>query len=367
MAKKVDACQTLAESYQCKRRCIHTSILPLLTLFTKTMALKLSLVAVLMFVAINCVASFDSNLDDHWYNFKKTFCKVYKQYEESPRREVFEMNVRSILKHNLEHDLGKHTYRKGLNQFADVLHYDFVKQMNGYKGVRVNNSTAPFPQINTTVPTTVDWRDKGIVTPVKNQQQCGSCWAFSTTGSLEGQHALKTGKLVSLSEQNLVDCSGPEGNMGCEGGLMDQAFDYIEQNGGIDTESSYPYTAQDGTCHYKKASSGATCTGFVDIPTGDEEALKKAVATVGPVSVAIDASQESFQFYQGGIYSEPQCSSVQLDHGVLAVGYGTENGQDYWLVKNSWDTTWGDNGYIKMARNQNNQCGIATQASYPLV
>jgi len=245
---------------------------------------------------------------------------------------------------------------------------EFVKQMNGYRGVKVNKPTKPFGRIaDYKLPTTVDWRNKGIVTAVKNQEQCGSCWAFSTTGSLEGQHALKTGKLVSLSEQNLVDCSGPEGNMGCEGGLMDQGFEYIKENGGIDTESSYPYTAQDGTCHYKKASSGATCKGFVDIPTGDEKALQQAVATVGPVSVAIDASQESFQLYSGGIYSEPQCSSEQLDHGVLAVGYGTEDGQDYWLVKNSWDTTWGDKGYIKMSRNQNNQCGIATQASYPLV
>lgn len=170
---------------------------------------------------------------------------------------------------------------------------------------------------------------------------------------------------------------------------MDNAFQYIKDNGGIDTESSYPYEAIDDTCHFKKQNIGATDKGFVDIPTGDEEALMKAIATVGPVSVAIDASHESFQFYSEGVYIEPQCDSQQLDHGVLAVGYGTdeETQQDYWIVKNSWGkkveknpnnfndikfysflgTSWGDKGFIKMARNKDNACGVATQASYPLV
>ncbi|GFU50482.1 cathepsin L [Nephila pilipes] len=299
----------------------------------------------------------------------RTFQKVYKGGEEATRRMVFEDHVADILRHNLEYDLGMRLYRKGLNQFADQTHDEFVKQMNGYKNVKGNrvNSGLFSASANAEIPDTVDWRPKGVVTGIKNQQQCGSCWAFSATGSLEGQHALKTKKLVSLSEQNLVDCSKPEGNMGCEGGLMDQAFEYIKKNGGIDTEQSYPYTAEDGTCHYKKSSSGATCKGFEDIPSGDEKALQQAVATKGPISVAIDASQFSFQLYSGGIYDEPSCDSQMLDHGVLAVGYGTEDGVDYWLVKNSWGTTWGEKGYIKMSRNKNNQCGIATQASYPLV
>ncbi|GIY62558.1 cathepsin L [Caerostris extrusa] len=281
---------------------------------------------------------FDQQLDEHWENFKKTFGKHYNDREEVIRRTIWERRVADIVRHNLQYDLGLHSFRKGINEYSDMEHEEFV-----------------------------DWRDQGLVTPVKNQQQCGSCWAFSTTGSLEGQHMKKTGNLVSLSEQNLVDCSGPEGNQGCEGGLMDQAFEYIKDNHGIDTEQSYPYTAEDGTCHFKKADVGATVTGYVDIPTGDEDALKKAVATVGPISVAIDASHDSFQTYQDGVYDEPECSPDQLDHGVLIVGYGTEDGSDYWLVKNSWGKTWGIKGYIKMSRNKDNQCGIATQASYPLV
>jgi len=149
---------------------------------------------------------------------------------------------------------------------------------------------------------------------------------------------------------------------------MDQAFAYIQQNKGIDTETSYPYTAQDGTCVFTAANVGATDQGATDIASGDENALTNAIATVGPISVAIDASQNSFQFYSTGIYTDPDCSSTQLDHGVTAVGYGSLGaGQDFYIVKNSWGTSWGDQGYIMMARNSNNMCGIATMASYPIV
>jgi cathepsin L len=257
----------------------------------------------------------------------------------------------------------------GVNKYTDLSHKEFIAVMNGWKKTTnsTGGSTYLSPNIKLNLPDTVDWRDKGYVTPIKDQSQCGSCWAFSTTGSLEGQNFRKTGNLVSLSEQNLVDCSTSFGNEGCNGGLMDNAFKYIKSNNGIDTEESYPYEGKDDKCRYKAEDKGASDTGFVDVTSGDESKLQEAVATVGPVSVAIDASNPSFQSYKKGIYDEAACSSENLDHGVLAVGYGTLNGVDYWLVKNSWGTTWGDEGYIYMSRNKGNQCGIATAASYPTV
>ncbi|CAL1299000.1 unnamed protein product, partial [Larinioides sclopetarius] len=198
---------------------------------------------------------------------------------------------------------------------------------------------------------------------------CGSCWAFASTGSLEGQTKKKTGNLISLSEQNLVDCVSGEKfkNEGCNGGDVNAAFEYVIKNGGIDTESSYPYTATNSTCRYNKKNIGATCSGFKNVPDGDEDALKKAVATIGPISVIIDACHNTFINYRSGIFDEPKCRTDIPSHAVLVIGYGTEDGKDYWLVKNSWGESWGLSGYIKMARNKNNQCGIASRASFPLV
>jgi len=331
---------------------------------------SVSVLAVLV-LAFSCTLALDVTLDKHWGLWKQAHKKVYSNAEEQLRRATWEDNLKKVQEHNLKADMGVHTFWLGMNHFADLTVAEFVKVMNGYNatlaGPRSETRKTFVADPNLKVPDTVDWRTQGYVTPVKDQGQCGSCWAFSSTGSLEGQTFKKTGKLVSLSEQNLVDCSGKQGNMGCNGGLMDQAFTYIKENNGIDTESSYPYEAVDNQCRFKAADVGATDTGFTDITSKDESALQQAVATVGPISVAIDASHASFQLYKSGVYSELFCSQTRLDHGVLAVGYGTDSGKDYWLVKNSWSSTWGDQGYIKMTRNKRNQCGIATAASYPTV
>merc|ERR1711981_1129555 len=213
-------------------------------------------------------------------------------------------------------------------------------------------------------PSSVDWTTKGAVTPVKNQGQCGSCWAFSTTGSVEGAYQIATGKLQSFSEQELVDCAGSYGNQGCSGGLMDDGFKYIEAKGDA-LESAYSYTGKNGKCNSAKQAANAlkkgTMTTFTDVKTNSEPQLMAAVAQQ-PVSVAIEADQSGFQLYKSGIFSG-KCGS-KLDHGVLVVGYGTDSGKDYWKIKNSWGATWGEKGYLRMVRNKN-QCGIAQQPSYP--
>ncbi|CAF0731501.1 unnamed protein product [Adineta steineri] len=164
-----------------------------------------------------------------------------------------------------------------------------------------------------------------------------------------------------------MDCSGKFGNQGCNGGLMDSSFQYIKVNKGIDTEASYQYEAQEGDCRFNRTNVGATDTGFVDLPQGNETALQIAIATVGPISVAIDASQSSFQFYSSGVYDEPNCSTTNIDHSFTLVGYDTYQGKQYYIAKNSWGDTWGNKGYVWMSRNKNNQCGIASTGSYPLV
>jgi len=316
---------------------------------------------ILLLTALSCVSATLSNDRASFMKWASAQGKAYTAMDMRARFAIWSKNVDFINNWNAKNS----STVVGMNQFGDLTREEFAKYYLGLKPVqKKTGQVAVAAKKNVQLPASVDWNAAGAVTPVKNQGQCGSCWSFSTTGSVEGCKFIATGNLVSLSEQNLIDCS--TANSGCNGGLMDQAFQYIQQNGGIDTESSYPYTASQGSCNYNAANSAATVGGYTDVTSGDEGALQSAVYGA-PTSVAIDASQQSFQFYTSGVYSDPACSSSSLDHGVLATGYGTDSGSgsDYWIVKNSWGSSWGQAGFIWMARNQNNMCGIATAASFP--
>jgi cathepsin L len=322
--------------------------------------------AIVLLLAVVAFASASPFVDNEWKEFKVKFGKHYSAEEDALRYKIFVENKALIAAHNKKFDAGEVTFKMGVNKFADMTTSD-TSFLRGYKSPAVKPVGQIYKPKGVKVTAgTVDWRDQGYVTGVKDQGQCGSCWSFSASGSLEGQNFAKTGTLTSLSEQNLVDCDNL--SFGCSGGYMVTAFAYVKNNGGIDTEASYPYQATDGhACRYDAANSGGTCAGHESIAEYSEDDLYDAVTNVGPISVAIDASKISFQLYTSGVYYEASCSETTLDHGVLAIGYGTEGGEDYWLVKNSWGTSWGEAGYIKMSRNRNNNCGIATEASYPLV
>jgi C1A family cysteine protease len=297
-----------------------------------------------------------ASLQEEFVAYVKEFNKVYTADELFTRFQNFKDNKKVIDEHNTK----GLAWEMGVNQFTDLTATEFSSMYLGYRPrsndfLRSQNlHVVPEGQV---LADELDWRTKGAVTPIKDQAQCGSCWAFSTTGSVEGANQIKSGQLQSLSEQQLVDCAGSAGNQGCNGGLMDDAFEYIIKNKGIGSEASYPYTGRDGTC--KQVTSVSTVSKYTDVKKNDETGLMSAV-NIEPVSVAVDAA--SWSSYRKGIMSG--LCGKSLDHGVLAVGYGTEGSQDYWIVKNSWGTSWGESGFIRLIRNKN-ECGIAEAASYP--
>ncbi|KAK7281988.1 hypothetical protein RIF29_10419 [Crotalaria pallida] len=290
--------------------------------------------------------------------------------EKHKRFNVFKANVMHI--HNTN-NMDK-PYKLKLNKFADMTNHEFRSSYAGskinhhrmFRGTPHGNGTFMYEKVGS-VPPSVDWRKKGAVTAVKDQGQCGSCWAFSTVVAVEGINQIKTNKLVSLSEQELIDCDNQE-NQGCNGGLMESAFEFIKQKGGITAESNYPYAAEDGTCDASKMNDlVVSIDGHETVPANNEDALLKAVANQ-PVSVAIDAGGSDFQFYSEGVFTG-NCGT-ELNHGVAVVGYGTTlDGTKYWIVRNSWGPEWGEQGYIRMQRGVSDKeglCGIAMLASYPI-
>nr|KYP73632.1 Cysteine proteinase RD21a [Cajanus cajan] len=296
--------------------------------------------------------------------------KVYNALGEREKRfEIFKDNMRFVEESN---GAGDKSFKLGLNSFADLTNEEYRAMVLGRRGekkkrVGAKRSGRYAFRGGEELPATVDWREKGAVAPVKDQGQCGSCWAFSTVAAVEGINQIVTGNLTTLSEQELVDCDRGY-NMGCNGGLMDYAFEFIIQNGGIDTEEDYPYLARDNTCDpNRKNARVVTIDGYEDVPQNDEKSMMKAVANQ-PISVAIEAGGREFQLYESGVFTG-RCGT-ELDHGVVVVGYGTENGTDYWLVRNSWGSSWGESGYIKLERNllksETGKCGIAMEASYPI-
>ncbi|KAI3970379.1 hypothetical protein MKX01_024026 [Papaver californicum] len=344
------------------------------------MSTKVSVLVVLSFaLVLGVVQSFDFHEKE--LESEKSLWELYERWrshhtvtrdldEKHRRFNVFKENVKYI------HNFNKKDapYKLKLNKFGDMTNHEFKKSYAGskvshhrmFRGERKPTENFMYESV-TNLPASVDWRTKGAVTPIKDQGQCGSCWAFSTIVAVEGINQIKTKKLVSLSEQELVDCDNSE-NQGCNGGLMEIAFEYITKNGGITTETNYPYKAQDGSCDSTKENSHiVSIDGHQNVPTNDENALMKAVVNQ-PVSVAVDAGESDFQFYSEGVFTG-QCGT-ELDHGVAVVGYGTTvDGTKYWIVKNSWGSAWGEKGYIRMVRGvkaKEGLCGIAMEASYPI-
>jgi len=333
------------------------------------------LVAVVAVALVAAVAAFklpaDEEIKAEFIKFAHKYDKVTYGAEEFGKRfQIFKDNYIRAQLHNKLYN----TDVMGVTKFSDLTPQEFREKYLMKKKtaaqMRGEMNAEPAATYNAdAAPANIDWRQLGAVTPVKNQGSCGSCWAFSATGNIEGQWFRKTQKLVSLSEQQLVDCDheciefeGEEScDSGCNGGLMWTAYNYIIKNGGIDTEESYRYEGYDGKCRFKNTTIGAQIKSWKFLPT-DEAQLAAAVAADGPVAVAINA--DLLQFYGSGIIkaSKSSCDPDSLDHGVLIVGYGTQGSQDYWIVKNSWARGWGESGYFRIQRG-NNACGIASVPS----
>ncbi|XP_054257152.1 procathepsin L-like [Macrosteles quadrilineatus] len=329
----------------------------------------LLLLALVALDYLGCIAYSEED-EAQWELFKIEYNKEYNNEgseaeSEKYRKKIFMKNLKYIRKHNKKYERGEVTFTVEVNKFADMRSGEVHRMGQGFKLHKDSQRRKATFKTNGTleIPDSIDWRMKGAVTKVKDQGECSSSWIFSAVGNVEGQNYMKTKKLVSLSEQNVLDCSNERSKYyfkGCEGGNIWDAFYYINDNEGIDTEASYPYEAKEGECRYNATNKGATIShyGFFYSET-QELGIQYSVATYGPVSAIIDTAHISFQLYKSGVYMR-NSTSYKGDQSVLIVGYGTaKKGGDFWLVKNSWGTSWGMKGYIMMARNHNGMCSIA--------
>lgn len=280
-----------------------------------------------------CLVSCNSTSDNEWKIFKITHGKVYDSLtEEYMRWKIWKDNKEAVDLHNKMFQHGEFSYEKKLNQFSDLTFEEFESQYTGYKPMQRERDYEEFSESELKAPKSMDWRKRGAVTRVKSQNPCNSCYAFATTGAIEAQHFIATKKLVELSEQQIIDCGEPTGQ-GCKnGGHMITAFKYIVKAGGIDTDRTYPFVGRAQKCLFNRANAAVTIGGYKTFKP-NEKALQAAVASKGPVSVGMVASSD-FQHYAGGIF-KGKCGG-QMNHAVLVIGYGTDKGQDYWLIKNSW-------------------------------
>jgi cathepsin F len=312
----------------------------------------------LISILLLCYVISYSELDtlEAFMKFTDQHSKKYSSMEEYiARYNIFKTNYEHVQQMTVNKDT---THSLGVTRFMDMTPQEFRRIFLNLKidaSHFSRHSIPSFLRFFSGSPSSFDWRDKGAVGPVKDQGQCGSCWAFSTVGNLEGLNAIKSGKIVQYSEQQLVDCD--KGNDGCDGGLMDKAFDYLKQAGGIEKQSDYPYHGMRETCQFNPSKAAFKVTGAVVKNDMDEKELMDMLVNTGPLAIALNA--DPLQFYTGGVLdqSEQECNPSGLNHGVTLVGYGSEDGKDYWIVKNSWGSSWGEMGYFRIRRGQGT-CGI---------
>ncbi|XP_014233776.1 cathepsin L1-like [Trichogramma pretiosum] len=373
-------------------------VVPTLMMISRVSASPTAVQETTTAITISAVSSENVISDEVWNDFKQRYNKTYSsELEEKSRRSILADNKREIDEHNAKYRKGELSFGLKINQFGDLTFAEYKAHMRSDNATTVEpdikrplvglkyNATSFGPDWESAVGNSVDWRPFAV-TPVQNQGlDCGSCWAFAAAGALEGQYYVQTGELTQLSAQTLLDCTTVYGNSGCRGGSATLSYQYVvldRRAEGLETAEARPYLGHSEDCPpearvnfttnatttmtttTKEETVADTQPSYVLVP---EVYLRHAVATAGPIASAIDALHNSFRFYSEGVFFESECTEA-LDHAVLIVGYGSDPRHgDYWLVKNSWGTAWGESGYFRIKRDDKNHCGIATEATYPLV